>query len=225
MLVVLWLSQNMATMPPVVDQRIIENVHKTVDEMMVEGRGYRAAADCSSDASEIDYKVYRKSNGAVVAAIFVVECKLGIKEFKRYSDFLLQLPLPSLCAFFEVIFFTESHFSTNVSQECAKLKRSSKQQIKRISNYLYKYYTFNITKHKLYRPHVLLTEEEEARFFAENGSIGIIKMPKLRTSDRVCQFFDFKVGSVVRIERNYGNSNLNVQYRVVVPPDDDDDDQ
>lgn len=214
------------------NNEILEQVYKTVEEMMTEGRKYEYVAVFVSKFNGNTVKFYRKKNNdkkkeEITAIMFITENKLGINEFKKHKEFLQN----TIHDFFgsatnqnnnnnaidHLIMFTKDYFSTNIAQECESVKLPSfaaAVAVRRISNYLYKYYTHNVTKHKLYHPHVMLSEEETKHFFAKYKA-SVAQLPKLHTTDRICEFFDFQIGTIVRIEKYYGSGNHCAQYRIV----------
>ena len=66
---------------------------------------------------------------------------------------------------------------------------------------------FNITKHYLVPEHTMLSNEEAEQF---KKSLGI-DIPILQKTDKVCQFYNFPRGAIIKITRRDGG----VGYRIV----------
>jgi DNA-directed RNA polymerase subunit H (RpoH/RPB5) len=64
---------------------------------------------------------------------------------------------------------------------------------------------FNITKHCLYVPHVLMELDEERAFLSKTKYLKK-NFPTLLTRDMVCRFFKFPIDRLVRIHRRPGGS-------------------
>jgi len=74
---------------------------------------------------------------------------------------------------------------------------------------------FNLTKHSLYVPHLLLTEEETDELFSKFHCTKQ-RLPLIFSADPVVRFFNFPKGSVLKIERNLGSLSSQFMYRLVV---------
>ena len=77
----------------------------------------------------------------------------------------------------------------------------------------------NITRHKLYMPHRLLSTKESGqvlkRYFLKNKE----KFPRIYRTDPVVKYFGWQVGSILEIKRFYGEDMCPIRYwRVVVDP-------
>ena len=66
---------------------------------------------------------------------------------------------------------------------------------------------YNITKHRLYSPHIKLTKEHRNHFVKNYG----VKIPIIFTTDVVSRYFNFKKDDIIKIDRVYGT----VSYRIV----------
>jgi len=66
---------------------------------------------------------------------------------------------------------------------------------------------FNITKHRLARPHIKLDEVEKLKFISDYGK----DIPVLLKNDMMCRFYGFQKGDIIRVIRkdNY------ISYRIV----------
>lgn len=65
----------------------------------------------------------------------------------------------------------------------------------------------NVTRHRLVPKHVL----------CDNPPLAKEKLPKILDTDPIAVYYDFPVGSVVRIERVFGGGEQSVYFRTVVP--------
>lgn len=74
----------------------------------------------------------------------------------------------------------------------------------RVELFKYRHLLFDPTAHKYTPPHVLVQKEEL-------GSIKVKDLPRILLSDSIVRFYDWKPGSIIRIERPDG-----IYYRVVI---------
>eukprot|EP00965_Chrysotila_dentata_P234003 6199929-Pleurochrysis_carterae.AAC.1 len=85
-----------------------------------------------------------------------------------------------------------------------------------IEFFTYKELVFNVTKHCLVPRHRQLSEEEKERLVQKYSlSDYRAQLPRLYTSDAICRYFAFMVGSVIEIERPSGRRHATHYYRVV----------
>tara|TARA_B110000046_G_C12995928_1_gene400025 strand:+ start:568 stop:1164 length:597 start_codon:yes stop_codon:yes gene_type:complete len=75
-----------------------------------------------------------------------------------------------------------------------------------VQHFTYKELSVDRAKHSLVPKHILVNAEDHPDRH---------KYPKLLTSDPMSQYYDFLIGSVVRIERVAGNSEVYNAYRIV----------
>ena len=80
------------------------------------------------------------------------------------------------------------------------------------------FFNRDITTHSLYRPHRALSAEEKAKLYEMFCVSDDSKMPALLTSDPVCRYFAFPVGTVVEILRSDGRQVATLYWRVVRVP-------
>lgn len=74
----------------------------------------------------------------------------------------------------------------------------------------------NITRHKCYQPHRLLSQEEW-HTVQKKYMINPDRMPVIFHNDPIAKYYGFPIGSVIEITRNYGGTLLqNKYYRKVV---------
>ena len=67
--------------------------------------------------------------------------------------------------------------------------------------------SFDITKHRYYRPHIKLNNNEKSTFIKKYGT----KIPILLKNDPVSKIFDFRRGDVIKIIRKEDF----ISYRIV----------
>jgi DNA-directed RNA polymerase subunit H len=90
--------------------------------------------------------------------------------------------------------------STEGKRELEKLSVSSSSPSLRVQFFLYDDLLFPVVKHELVPPHIALTRSETASFWKErNVSPG--QLCTLKTTDPVSLYYDYRPGTVVRIER------------------------
>ena len=81
-----------------------------------------------------------------------------------------------------------------------------KEWSKRVQFLTYSQLTVNITKHALVPRHELCAQPPTA---------DVHKYPKILDTDPVCQWYDFPVGSLVKITRVFGGAEPHSYFRVV----------
>ena len=74
---------------------------------------------------------------------------------------------------------------------------------------------FPIINHSMVPQHEGLTDEEAQLILQELG-VKTTQLPRLKSSDPVCRFYNFAVGTVVRIQRRNGLQQASLFYRLVV---------
>lgn len=79
---------------------------------------------------------------------------------------------------------------------------------------LHKYLVCNPTKHSLYREHRALSCQETKELLKKHHAT-LEQLPVLFKDDRICQYFNFPVNTVVCITRNLGSEGPYNSYRVV----------
>ena len=76
-----------------------------------------------------------------------------------------------------------------------------------IELFQFKNLLFNITKHKFYRPHIILPTKEKNEFIKKYGK----KIPKILITDPVVKYYNYKLGDILKIIRK----NSYISYRLV----------
>ena len=77
-----------------------------------------------------------------------------------------------------------------------------------------KYLIRNPTRHHLYRPHRALSDTEKQILLKKTHSLPE-QLPKLFRDDRICQYFNYPIGTVIEIIRCYGSLGPYKYYRIV----------
>lgn len=86
-----------------------------------------------------------------------------------------------------------------------------------IQTFLFQHLQIDITEHALVPPHTQLSNADADHLLSEMF-LRREQLPKLYTTDPVCRFYDFDLGSVVKIDRNNGHMLQTTFYRHVVHP-------
>eukprot|EP00965_Chrysotila_dentata_P227797 6196231-Pleurochrysis_carterae.AAC.2 len=85
-----------------------------------------------------------------------------------------------------------------------------------IEFFTFKELLFNVTKHCLVPRHRQLSETEKDELIRKYSLVDYkVQLPRLYTSDVVCRYFAFDVGSIVQIQRPSGKRHFIPYYRVV----------
>ena len=66
---------------------------------------------------------------------------------------------------------------------------------------------YNITKHHLVPKHTKLSPEERSSFVSTYGD----NIPIIKQTDPISRYWGFKIGDIVKIDRNCGT----ISYRIV----------
>jgi DNA-directed RNA polymerase subunit H (RpoH/RPB5) len=179
-------------------------VEKTVIEMMTD-RGY------SLTTKMLDAEMVRESliaqKGTETVYVFISpNPKLGIGEFRKYRDIMLRDSIK------HIIIVINQGLTSFTSGELSQMDGKTAE----VEVFFFKHLIGNPTRHKMYRPHRLLSESEKADFF-RRMKVKPEAVPKLYRDDRVCQYFNFPVGSIIEITRTIGTLGPYRYYRIVVP--------
>lgn len=70
-----------------------------------------------------------------------------------------------------------------------------------VQSFIYSELTWNITKHILTDPHLLLTDEDTRALLAENPFLSLEKMPFILDSDPMAKYLGAVPGQVIKIKR------------------------
>lgn len=119
---------------------------------------------------------------------------------------------------YHIMLITQAKISANASSSINKIID------RKFERFLFDDLKINITKHVLVPKHTLATKEEEeeyVRYFGDKN-----KMKRILTIDAIQKYYDFPVGSIVKIERKYlvypTISKVDIDFRVVAIPNIDD---
>ena len=87
----------------------------------------------------------------------------------------------------------------------------------RISNYLHRHFSIEITRGPLCSKHTILSNEEVIKTCFQDLMIHPLSIPPIFISDPICLWIGAEIGQVVKIESYSENSGLAIRYRIVSP--------
>jgi DNA-directed RNA polymerase subunit H (RpoH/RPB5) len=186
----------------VTKESVVGSVKQTVREMMAD-RGY---TDPREQKSTLDTPIWVSCNDIEECFIFFcVEPKLGAQEFRKFQTILDNHKI---------------HHCIVVSNQgitpfTSSMLQSLDPRELEVEIFPYKYLTRNPTRHSLYRPHRALTEQEKTVAVLHTYHAKEEQIPILFRDDRICQYFNYPVGTVVEITRCYGGVGPYTTYRIV----------
>ena len=123
------------------------------------------------------------------SVLFHSEERVGVKHMRAWID-------------------TYKHLIIVVSVEGPTPFTRKESECEGIQFFQFKELVTNITKHSLVPKHVRVANPPK--------NIQKEYLPKIYTSDKVVQYYDFKPGEIIRIERTMGVQNPMMYYRLVV---------
>ena len=141
------------------------------------------------------HKTYTQSDDTLVYVFFDEMPKLNINNVKDYiklmeKDFILHgIIVYNSCA-------------TAAAKKIIQITNDMNIELFDVQDL-----QFNITKHRLYRPHIPLSSSEKENFVKKYGD----KIPIILRTDPICLFFNFKKGTILKIIRK---ENF-VSFRIV----------
>jgi DNA-directed RNA polymerase subunit H (RpoH/RPB5) len=184
--------------------RVEPLVEKTVIEMMTD-RGYTITKKM------LDPELTRET---LIACTEVEKCyifistnaKMGIGEFRKYREIM------DLDNIKHIIIVINQGLTSFTTGELSQIDEREAE----IEVFYYKHLVGNPTRHKLYRVHRPLSEKEKSEFLKKCRAKEE-NLSKLYRDDRICQYFNFPVGTIVEITRTLGTLGPYKYYRIVVP--------
>ena len=87
----------------------------------------------------------------------------------------------------------------------------------RITNFLHRHFSIEITKGPLCSKHTILTNEEVIKTCFQDLMIHPLSIPPIFISDPICLWIGAEIGQVIKIESYSENSGLAIRYRIVSP--------
>lgn len=184
----------------------IKCLKKTIMEMMRD-RGYAIPFEKKLENSKIqlDTPILVACNDVEECYIFFcMEPKLGVQEFRKFQIILEEYNIHH-CIIISNLGATS--FTSTMLQNID----SSELEIELFP---YKYLIKNPTLHCLYKSHRALSNDEKEKILMKYHA-NDEKMPILFKDDRICQYFNFPIGTVVEITRCYGSVGPYKNYRIV----------
>jgi DNA-directed RNA polymerase subunit H (RpoH/RPB5) len=169
---------------------LLSKIVNTTEEMLL-SRGYTCVERHNYDAKKGLYMTARNGEKKV-NVIFSDEVKVGVKQIRPLFESSKDDVHFIIVSAEGPTAFCRKEFETNPS----------------ISFFVAKDLVNNITKHCLVPKHELV----DSAPFCEDKE----KLPKILSTDKVCQFYDFKPGSIIKIERLFGGCEPIMYYRLVV---------
>lgn len=158
---------------------------------MLQQRGYTITVD-----TEEYILGEKKDQDDSIGAFPVPTIKFDVKRLQEYIGVVSKLQIKK-CIVVYVDSITPVARTTALNESNIEIEIFKNSEIQ-----------FNLTKHRLVPKHELLSEKETLKL---KKKIDINDLPIILRSDPVARFYNFKVGSVIRIHRN----DKYISYRIV----------
>lgn len=136
---------------------------------------------------------------------FGADSKLGVQEFRKFQTILEQNNIRHSII---VSNLGATSFTSSILQKMDSAESE-------VELFPYRYLVRNPTRHSLYRPHRALSEEEKQQFLHKMHCSDSTQLKKLFRDDRICQYFNFPIGTIVETSRCYGSTGPYKSYRIV----------
>jgi DNA-directed RNA polymerase I, II, and III subunit RPABC1 len=183
---------------------VLERVLYTTIEMLKD-RGYNVVNDCRT-LGDITYKMQENeailfgdhSQHGNVIVYFHNEERVGVKQLRQWNE---KNPNSNIII-------------VSLEGPTAFTKKEADQHFKNCQFFLFQQLCVNITKHSLVPKHEKLTREEINKLNFKVSDL----FPKLYTNDAISQYFNYKVGDLIRITRTIGYPEPIYYYRLVCSP-------
>ena len=170
------------------NKHLITKVKKTIGEMMID-RGHQIID------SHNDYFLVRKSDDSEIVIFFSVFEKLNTSILKEYIKEIEKNQINHM------IIVYRDKITSSVNKIISTVFHLN------IELFTFQQLLFNITHHRLYRPHILLKGTEKNKFVQKYGK----QIPKILHQDPIVKYFNFSVGDILKIVRK----NNYISYRIV----------
>lgn len=184
------------------DQVLLTTLKTTVE--MLQDRGY-AHVECCQTLDEILVNMEEtrcivrgtKEGGSVVHVFFHNEDRVGVKQLRAWvessvADHIVVVSLEGPTAF----------------------TRKESESHPNVQFFQFKDLCVNITRHSLVPRHEKVAADDMPLELSETKH----ELPLMYTSDRVAQYYDYRVGDIIRITRVYGGQEPLYYYRLVSAP-------
>lgn len=169
-------------------KNIIVKVKKTIGEIIID-RGHRIIDQ------QNDYFLVHKSDSSEMIVFFSMFEKLNTSILKEYIKEIEKNQIN------HAIIVYRDKITSSVNKIIDTIFHLNIELFK-FQNLL-----FNITKHRLYRPHILLSASEKNKFIQKYGK----QIPKILINDPIVKYFNYKLGDILKIVRK----NNFISYRIV----------
>lgn len=158
-------------------------------QIMLKDRGHKGVACAKSPIDAIVRgEVVVRSDKAVVYVH--ADEKVGVKAARTFLENTDHASQSIICV-------SMGGPTSFTRKECADSKR--------IQFLTIRFCCFPIIRHSLVPKHTVVRDH----------SFDVTKLPKIMTSDAVVQYYDWPVGTVLKIERVFGGHEIQTYYRVV----------
>lgn len=184
-------------------ESILRQVHGTCKEMLVD-RGCQIVSERCPSSLEADEQshpvIVARRQGATVWVLFHAEDKVGIKTVRSLVESMAREGVEHavLVSSEGPTPFTKKELGMHANIQC----------------FQYKQLMLNISRLRLCPRHRRVGDEEARALLQQYKREDL---PRLLRSDPMCQYYDFPVGSLVEIRREYGGDS-SVYYRMVSGP-------
>lgn len=189
-----------------ITEDIIMRCSGTINQMLLD-RGFDEITGCSTfnqitdcmQNCQIIFQGIDSDSGAIIDVFFHNEERVGVKQMRNWCEESIA----------NVIIIVSLDGPTSFT------RKETDNYDRQVQFFTFKELCVNITKHLLVPKHELMNEEEKAKLqFLKNPN----DLPKLYSNDKVSQYYNFKVGDVIRVTRTIAYSEPVVYYRLVTQP-------
>ena len=96
-------------------------------------------------------------------------------------------------------------------------RKETDNSYKNVQYFMFKQICVNVTHHHMVPKHERMTPDQ-IRLFPYGQSNNSASFPRLYTTDPISQYYDYKVGDIIRIVRTVGTQEPMYYYRIVCLP-------
>ena len=171
-------------------EKVLETILKNCEQMLLD-RGCKRVEKCSNivKCMENNTPVLKGRNCKKIDVYFYNEERVGVKILRTLLD---------ESTMDKIIILSLEGPTTFTKKEAENLP---------VQFFLYKDLFVNITKHEIVPKHELCTD---------NLPYSNEELPKIFVSDPIIQYYDFPIGSVIKISRTLGAHEPSIYYRLIV---------
>jgi len=155
-----------------------------------------------SESSEEKDKIY---------IFFSLGAKIGVEEFKKFENLLEEENIRHM------IILTNEGLTPQSSSKLQHLKEIKKQNGITFNVEILTYNKFirNPTFHEMNKKKRRKLSDEEKRNLLEKYHLNNLQIPIIFTTDIICQYYGYPIGSVIETEKSYGSIGPGKTYRIV----------